>query len=159
MKKQVHRRALTNDVKGAANGNTVGGYAAVFDTITDLGTIYERIDQNAFDGADMSDVRLLINHDGIPLARTASGTLGLLVDRRGLRYVAALDDTEQARQIVSAARRGDVTQSSFAFTIKEQEFSKHEGRILRTIKKIGTVLDVSPVTYPAYAETEFSARN
>ena len=159
MKTQIHRRALTNDVRGASNGNTVGGYAAVFDSITDLGTMYERIERGAFEGADMSDVRLLINHDGIPLARTASGTLGLLVDQRGLRYVAALDDTEQARQLVSAARRGDVTQSSFAFTIKEQELSKHEGRILRTIKKIGTVVDVSPVTYPAYADTEFSASN
>jgi HK97 family phage prohead protease len=121
--------------------------------------MFERIEHGAFEGADMSDVRLLINHDGIPLARTASGTLGLLVDQRGLRYVAALDDTEQSRQLVSAARRGDITQSSFAFTIKEQELSKHEGRILRTIKKIGTVVDVSPVTYPAYADTEFSAGN
>lgn len=159
MKKQIHRRALKNDLNSASNGNTVGGYAAVFDSITDLGSMYERIERGAFDEADMSDVRLLINHDGIPLARTSSGTLGLLVDQRGLRYVAALDDTEQSRQLVSAARRGDVSQSSFAFTIKEQEFSRHEGRLLRTIKKIGTVLDVSPVTYPAYADTAFGASN
>ena len=159
MKKQIHRRAFTTNLNSASNGNTVGGYAAVFDSITDLGSMFERIEHGAFEGADMSDVRLLINHDGIPLARTASGTLGLLVDQRGLRYVAALDDTEQSRQLVSAARRGDITQSSFAFTIKEQELSKHEGRILRTIKKIGTVVDVSPVTYPAYADTEFSAGN
>ena len=154
----IRKRNNNQAVTAASNGPTVSGYAAVFNQVTDLGKMYERIEPGAFDGADMSDVRLLINHEGLPLARTASGTMGLMVDSRGLRYVATLDTTEQAHALASAARRGDVSQSSFAFTIGRQRFEEHNGKPLRIIERVGTVLDVSPVTYPAYPGTEFKAK-
>jgi HK97 family phage prohead protease len=154
----IKKRNNNQAVSAASNGPTVSGYAAVFNQTTDLGKMFERIEPGAFDGADMSDVRLLINHEGLPLARTASGTLGLMVDSRGLKYVATLDTTEQAHALASAARRGDVSQSSFAFTIDRQRFEEHNGKPLRIIERIGTVLDVSPVTYPAYPGTEFKAK-
>ena len=154
----IRKRDNNQAVSAASNGPTVSGYAAVFNQTTDLGKMYERIEPGAFDGADMSDVRLLINHEGLPLARTASGTMALLIDERGLRYVATLDTTEQAHALASAARRGDVSQSSFAFTINRQRFEEHNGKPLRIIEQVGTVLDVSPVTYPAYPGTEFKAK-
>ena len=154
----IRKRNNNQAVTAASNGPTVSGYAAVFNQVTDLGKMYERIEPGAFDGADMSDVRLLINHEGLPLARTASGTMGLMVDSRGLRYVATLDTTEQAHALASAARRGDVSQSSFAFTIDRQRFEEYNGKPLRIIERVGTVLDVSPVTYPAYQGTEFKAK-
>ena len=153
----IQKRNNSQAVRAASNGPTVSGYAAVFNEITDLGKMYERIEPGAFEGADMSDVRLLINHEGLALARTASGTMALLVDRRGLKYVATLDRTEQANALASAARRGDVSQSSFAFTIDRQRFEEHEGKPLRIIESIRTVLDVSPVTFPAYKGTDFKA--
>ena len=76
----------------------------------------------------------------------------------GLRYVATLPDTEQGNALAIAARRGDVTQSSFAFTIAKQRFEQHEGKPLRIIERIGSVLDVSPVVYPAYKGTEFHSK-
>jgi HK97 family phage prohead protease len=145
-------------MEAASNGATVGGYAAVFNQITDLGRMYERIEPGAFDEADMSDVRLLINHEGLALARTKSGTLGVMVDSRGLRYVATLPETEQGHALATSARRGDVSQSSFAFTIGKQRFEQHEGKPLRIIERINKVLDVSAVVYPAYEGTEFGAR-
>ena len=154
----IRKRNNNQAVTAASNGPTVSGYAAVFNQVTDLGKMYERIEPGAFDGADMSDVRLLINHEGLPLARTASGTMALLIDERGLKYVATLDTTEQAHALASAARRGDVSQSSFAFTIDRQRFEEHNGKPLRIIERVGTVLDVSPVTYPAYPGTEFKAK-
>ena len=156
MNTRTHQYRST--MQAASNGPTVGGYAAVFNDITDLGKMYERIEPGAFEGADMSDVRLLINHEGLALARTAAGTLGLIVDQRGLRYVATLPDTEQGNALAIAARRGDVTQSSFAFTIAKQRFEQHEGKPLRIIESIGSVLDVSAVVYPAYKGTEFHAK-
>lgn len=155
--KTVNRRNK-DKMQVASNGATVGGYAAIFNEITDLGSMYERIDPGAFDGADMSDVRFLINHEGLALARTKSGTLGVMVDNRGLRYVASLADTEQSNQLATAARRGDVSQSSFAFIIGKQRFERHEGKPLRVVERISKVLDVSAVVFPAYEGTEFGAR-
>lgn len=150
-------RTYKGAVKAPRTGTTVGGYAAVFNEITDLGTFYESIAPGAFDEADMSDVRLLYNHDGIPLARTKSGTLTVYLDERGLKYVAALSETEYAQQIADAARRGDISQSSFAFTVDRQRWTEHNGKAHRIIEKVGAVTDVSPVAFPAYEGTEFHA--
>jgi hypothetical protein len=68
----------------------VEGYAAVFDSVTDIGPFQERIAPGAFSDVLDNDVRLLINHDGVPLARTTNGTLELKQDDTGLHYRAAL---------------------------------------------------------------------
>lgn len=150
-------RKTTAAVTAATNGATVSGYGAVFNEITRLGDIYEMIEPGAFDGAQMNDVKFLIDHKGTALARTTAGTLGLILDQRGLRYVASLADTERAHEITEAARRGDVTQSSFAFTIAADRWEQHEGAPLRVIEKIGRVYEVSAVSFPAYEGTAFEA--
>ena len=155
---KTRNKTSISKLNAASNGATVGGYAAVYNQITQLGNMYERIENGAFDDADMSDVRLLINHEGIALARTKSGTLGLITDGKGLRYVATLPDTEQGNALATAARRGDIDQSSFAFTVSKQRFEQHNGKPLRVIEQIGKVLDVSAVVFPAYEGTEFNAK-
>ena len=102
------------------------------------------------------DGRFWLNHTGAPLARTTNGTLELSVDESGLKYRAALADTQDGRDMYKLIKRGDITQSSFAFTIGEQEFS--EDRSVRRVLKVARLLDVSPVTYPAYPTTTVAAR-
>jgi HK97 family phage prohead protease/HK97 family phage major capsid protein len=128
----------------------------MFDDVTDLGYFNERIARGAFDGVMEDDVRLLINHAGVPLARTTNGTLDLEVDDNGLRYTARLADTTEGRDLYKLIKRGDISQSSFAFTIEDEEWDRKQN--LRTIKRMGSLLDVSPVTYPAYPTTTVAAR-
>lgn len=136
---------------------TIEGYAAVFETETDLGIFREKIDRNAFKNVLNDDVRLLLNHEGAPLARTKNGTLEISTDENGLKYRATLIDTQAGRDLYKMIKRGDISQSSFAFTIKEQEWN--EDHDLRSVLEVGTLLDVSPVTYPAYPTASVSARN
>jgi HK97 family phage prohead protease len=144
----------TNRAAEPTNGAlSVTGYAARFNEITALPHFLERIAPGAFTRADLSDVRLLVDHAGVPLARSSSGTLRLEVDKTGLRYTAELPNTERGRELYEAIRRGDVSQSSFAFTIARQTWTEHKGQALRTIEDVGVVFDVSPVTYPAYPTT------
>jgi len=146
-----------SEVRAASDESlTVSGYAAMFDDITDLGYFRERIARGAFDGVMEDDVRLLINHTGVPLARTTNGTLDLEVDGSGLRYTARLADTQEGRDLYKLIKRGDISQSSFAFTIEEEDWDRKAN--LRTITRMGSLLDVSPVTYPAYPTTTVAAR-
>lgn len=142
----------TVDVRAASDDapRVVEGYAAVFDQVTDLGTFKEVIDRNAFEGRLEDDVRLLFNHEGQPLARTTNGTLQLSTDDTGLHYRAELADTTAGRDLFELIKRGDVTQSSFAFTIEKEE---RESSGVRRVKKVGSILDVAPVVYPAYVAT------
>lgn len=156
---KTHRRKFNGKVDAPRTGVTVGGYAAIFNEVTNMGRYLESIERGAFDDADMEDVRLLYNHEGIPLARTKAGTMTLMIDQRGLKYVAALSDTELARQIADSARRGDITQSSFAFTIASQRWTETDGMPHRIIERVGVVTDVSPVSFPAYENTEFHAND
>ena len=147
----------TAEVRAAGDDSLViEGYAANFEQRTDLGYFKEEIARGAFEDVMEDDVRLLLNHDGAPMARTTNGTLELSVDENGLKYRAALADTQDGRDMYKLIKRGDITQSSFAFTIGEQEFS--EDRSVRRVLKVARLLDVSPVTYPAYPTTTVAAR-
>ena len=146
-----------SEVRAASDDTlTVSGYAAVFDDITDIGYFKERIARGAFEGVMQDDVRLLINHTGVPLARTTNGTLDLEVDDTGLRYTARLADTTEGRDLYKLIKRGDISQSSFAFTIADEDWDRKAN--LRTITRMGALLDVSAVTYPAYPTTTVAAR-
>ena len=153
----VEVRTMEIRAEGDAEQMRIQGYAAVFNQETDLGYFREMIAPGAFDDVMEDDVRLLLNHDGAPLARTTNGTLTLAVDEEGLMYEAILSDTTQGRDLYKMIERGDITQSSFAFTIKGQEMDKDTN--LRTITKVGRLLDVSPVTYPAYPQASVMARS
>ena len=147
---------LRNIEVRAEGDMTITGYASVYDDQYDLGYFTERVAPGAFDGRLDDDVRLLINHEGMPLARTTNGTLELTTDGRGLFYRAQLADTQEGRDLYKLIQRGDITQSSFAFTIDEDEWTAD--RKLRTIKRVGRLYDVSPVTYPASPTTTVQAR-
>ena len=79
----------------------VEGYAAVFDTVTNLGWIKEVIDRHAFDNADMSDIVMKYNHEDsiLPMARTRGGSLQFEIDDHGLKIRAKLPDTTQNKDI------------------------------------------------------------
>jgi len=142
---------------GDGNGLSFSGYASVTDTpykVTDwLGDYTETITRGAFAKslAERDDVRLLVNHDGIPIARTKSGTLTLDEDDHGLRAEADLDGSSPLVQSVrSAMARGDLDQMSFAFQATRQEWN--EDYTQRTIREV-KMFDVSVVTYPASDST------
>ena len=144
------------------DGLSLRGYATVFDTdyeITDaLGTYTERVAAGAFTRTleHGADVRLLVNHDGLPLARTKSGTLSLAQDDVGLLCEARLDGgSPLVRSVKSAMDRGDADQMSFAFRVVKQEWA--DDYTDRTIRE-AQLFDVSVVTFPANPATSVSLR-
>ena len=143
------------------NEKKIIGYAAVFGSLSnDLGNFRELIDPNAFDGRTDDDVRFLINHDAnLILGRTLSGTLSLSIDEKGLRYEATIPDTQAGRDLIVSMNRGDITQSSFAFTVEKDDWSQDNETMIRTIKKVSRLYDVSAVTYPAYEEADVALRS
>ena len=148
----------TAEVRAAGDDAlVVEGYASNFDVEYDLGYFKETVARGAFDDVMEDDVRFLLNHTGAPLARTTNGTLELSVDDQGLKYRAALADTQDGRDLYKLIKRGDISQSSFAFTIEADEWS--EDRSTRTITKVGKLLDTSAVTYPASPTASVYARN
>lgn len=140
------------------------GHASVFDRQSEnLGGFTEFIGRGAFDNTDFSDVRGLLNHDpSLLLGRTTSGTVRLEVDDVGLRYEIDLPDTQTGRDLRVLMERGDITQSSFAFYIARDgstwDEDEDSGALVRTITDISRVVDVSPVTYPAYPDTQVGLR-
>lgn len=153
------RRAVDTafDISTTASGFTFNGYAAKFDTRShDLGGFIETVRGGAFRRAlsEGQDVRALINHHpGLILGRTASGTLRLAEDSTGLHYEVDAPDTSYARDLAESMQRGDVTQSSFTFRVRQDDWQREGRGRLRTLIDVD-LLDVSPVTYPAYEDTE-----
>ncbi len=134
------------------------GYAAVFNSETDLGPFREVIKPGAFTDVLTNDVRALINHDpNLVLGRTSNGTLTLEQDERGLKYRVELGKQTYARDFYESVKRGDISQSSFAFTIEDESWN--EKRTVRSVNKVRQLLDVSPVTYPAYQAATVQARD
>lgn len=129
-------------------------------TIKDkLGEYTEIIRAGALDSADLSDSRLLYNHDlnRIPLARTPK-TMQLKADQVGLRMVAMLPETEEGRSVYTAVRRGDLTGMSFAFVVDKGGSLYDPKTNTRTITKIRKILECSLVPFPAYPQTSVEAR-
>tara|TARA_R100001244_G_scaffold121245_1_gene90875 strand:+ start:3024 stop:3995 length:972 start_codon:yes stop_codon:yes gene_type:complete len=135
------------------NGKQViEGHAAIYDSPSeDLGGFTERIKKGAFDNVLDNDVRAYFNHDpNFILGRTTSGTLRISADDTGLKYEFDVPDTTAGRDLVVSMKRGDITQSSFAFTVEEDSWEQIEGKDIRTINKVKRLYDVSPVSIPAY---------
>jgi hypothetical protein len=137
----------------------LSGYAAVFNDASVPLPFRERIAPGAFRKtlSETPDVRLLINHEGLPLARTKNNTLALTEDEVGLRFDAELPDTSEARDLYTLIERGDVDQMSFAFRVIRQKWN--DDRTERTLTEVSlSDGDVSVVTYPAYPTTSVEAR-
>jgi len=149
------------EIRAEGDQSVVAGYASVFDTLSDnLGGFREKIAKGAFDAVLGDDVRGLFNHEpSAILGRTKSGTMRLKVDARGLHYEIDLPTTTVANDLKESMKRGDITQSSFAFNVDEDKWGEDEdGRIIRTITKFKRLFDVSPVTYPAYPDASVGLR-
>lgn len=143
-------------------GNTLSGYAAVFDGTATIGGGYERIAPNAFDDIlDRADPRALINHDpSLVLGRRSAGTLRLKTDSAGLRFEVDLPDTSYARDLRELVERGDLAGASFGFIPGEDEITRApDGKQVRTHTAIRDLIDVSAVTYPAYEGTSLALRH
>ena len=148
------------------NNRTVEGYAAIFNSTTTIGGWFdEMIEPGAFTEAlQTSDIRALFNHDpNYILARSTAGTLEVTEDDKGLFYRFEVPNTNFGNDFLEMLRRGDVSQSSFAFTVAKQRWEEEkmgeESKYKRVIEKVDQIYDVSPVTYPAYPETSVSSRS
>jgi HK97 family phage prohead protease len=165
----MERRSLEApfEFRAEADGTVkVAGYAAVFNQPADIGGVFtEVIERGAFRSAldRGDDVVFLVNHGGLPLARTTAGNLSLSEDSRGLRMEATLDgaDPDVAR-IVPKLRNKLLTAMSFAFNVgpEDQRWGETgDGKSLRTIKNFSNIGDVSVVNTPAYEGTEIALRS
>jgi len=139
---------------------TIRGYAALFNQPTDLMWCMEVIAAGAFDDCLGDDIRCLFNHSSESvLGRTLANTCRVGVDDIGLWYECDLDEgNTDHMNIYRSILRGDINQSSFAFSIKEFSWEFTDDCDTRTILKVEKLYDVSPVTYPAYQDTTVSAR-
>ncbi len=156
--------AVESRSEDGAEREWIVGYAAKFGVNSlDLGDFVERIDPGAFGivaerrgRKKPLETRALWNHDAnYPLARYP-GTLRMTVDEVGLRYEFPVPDTTYGRDIASNIRAGIVKGSSFSFTVPSggDSWAVEDGRSVRTIQKIDTLLDVGPVTFPAYPDAD-----
>lgn len=143
----------------------VSGYACLFESeSTDLG-FTEIISRDAFSGVlEKSDVLALINHDYgrgcLARSKFMKGSLRLSVDGIGLKYEFEAPNTALGDELIESLKRGDITESSFAFTVEDEEWTKQtDGNRLRRINKFKRLYDVSPVYYPAYEGTFVGVRS
>lgn len=177
MKNDLLKEIRLNECEVRAEDNESGkmiieGYPVVFDREAFIegwdGGFYERVDRNAFEGADMKDVVLKFNHndDFLPMARTRNGSLTLRADEKGLFMHAELIDTSENQDIYKMVKAGLLTEGSFAFTVEKQRveevgtWGKPDYEMHRTIEKVGKLFDVSICTNGAYGNlTDIYARS
>lgn len=140
----------------------IHGYAAVFNTWTDIGGVFkEKIKERAFSKTiKENDIRALINHnENLVLGRNKAKpkpTCRLREDAKGLAVEIDPPDTSTARDLMISMKRGDITQMSFAFSVNKQEIDYDRNE--RTLIDV-TLYDVSVVTYPAYPTTSAYVRS
>jgi hypothetical protein len=143
--------------------NRLRGYALKWDQKYQMFGFSESISREALKDADLSDVRALLNHDtNIVLGRTTAGTLRLRSDEIGLAYEIDLPDTQAGRDLAISVKRGDITQSSWGFSLnvnEDDDWTRSDAGEHRTIKRVRRVWDVSPVTFPANPDTTVAKRS
>ncbi|QSE54055.1 phage major capsid protein (plasmid) [Lactiplantibacillus plantarum] len=146
----------TRDVQDE-QGNTqhvISGTAVVFNQQSSPMPFVEVISDQAFNGVDLSDVKLLYSHDfGNILARTDSGTLQLDLTDNGLDFTATLPDTQLGHDVYTDILNGNLKGMSFGFTIDDDSWSVENGVQVHTINQIGVIAEISITSLPAYTET------
>lgn len=165
----MERRFITTTIEARNQGDAetvdtpkVEGYASVFNETADLGPFTETIDRSAFENVMNNDVRMLFNHDpNFPLARSKNGegTLEMRVDDKGVFFSFPVGPQSYAKDLHESIKRGDVDQASFAFTVESDQWEERDGKPHRHITRLGSLTDLSVVTYPAYTATEVMARS
>jgi len=145
----------------------VGGYAAMFDKLSeDLGTfvpLREKIQRGAFaDSVANGDIRAFWNHNhDIVLGRNKNQSLRLHEDSKGLSFDLTLADTQAGRDAFTLIQRGDVSAMSFGFRVRKDSWDRPKDAnspVIRTLLDVD-LLEVSPVAFPAYPQTEVQARS
>ena len=161
--KELRISEIRANEPAGTDGLILEGMPIVYDqptTINDpAGKYIEIIRSGALDGADLTDARLLYNHDlnKVPLARTPK-TMQFLKDPAGLKMIATLPDTTEAKSVHTAVMRGDLSGMSFAFKVPIDGDSYDAATNTRTINKIEKVYEISVVPFPAYPQTSVEAR-
>jgi HK97 family phage prohead protease len=153
-------RTATPEAEGESRPHIVG-HAAVFNSLSEmLWGFRETIAPGAFrDAIAKSDVRALVNHEpSFVLGRKKNGTLTLWEDERGLAIDIDPPETQWADDLLVSIGRGDIDQMSFGFTVAEDSWDTVDGETRRTIIRVDELFDVSPVTFPAYPETDTALR-
>lgn len=157
---ELERRQFGHcEFRVAADGKKIEGHAAVFNSKASMGYFDEQVAQGAFSKTIQEhDVRALFNHDpNYVLGRNKADTLSLAEDSTGLAYSIKPPDTQWARDLMESMKRGDISQSSFGFRTIKDSWDQGQDPILRTINEV-RLFDVSPVTFPAYDETDCAVR-
>ena len=168
---QFERRTVTlkelrvvDDISDDGGGNAIEGYASVFDSWSEeLGgdlPFRERVIKGAFEETiQKDDIRALFNHDpNYVLGRNRAGTLSLEEDEKGLKVRIIPPETTWAKDLMVSIKRGDITQMSFGFTVILDRWFTEENIDVRELLKV-KLFDVSPVTFPAYQQTECGIRS
>lgn len=152
------RTASAREIRAVADGDTVRltGRAIVFNSPSlDMGGWYEVIKPGACDAvlAASPDVRFLVNHTGLPLARTTNGSLSLAATAGGLDFDALLAAVQASRDLATLVERRDLDQMSYAFTVAvggDTWTTDADGRERREIHQFAEIDEISGVTFPAY---------
>lgn len=159
------RRMINDNIITQPDSRKVEGYAIVFNSESnDLGGFVEVIEPRALEGVlEASDILCLLNHneDKGVLARSNKGvgSLDLSIDEKGLKYSFDAPNTNLGDELLEGLKRGDITNSSFAFTVGEDKWTKrNDGLYQRTICSIKQMFDVSPVYRAAYNATSVNTR-
>lgn len=171
-KKELIKRSYNFEVRAEQDdesGSIITGRPIVYNSLTDIGGLYDEIiERGALMTTDLTDVRFLVNHDisKIPLARSrrnnGNSTMTLTVDDMGMaiRVVLDTENNAEARALYSAVQRGDISGMSFMFSIDDERWENLESdHPTRHILSIGSVVEVSAVTFPAYDATSIDARS
>lgn len=164
-KNEIIERVRQTEVRADEGGNIIDGRPIVFNQPTDIaGWFEETIEAGALDDTDLSDVRFCKNHDTSNVyarSKKGKGTMTLTPDDEGLLISAEVDKENNplAATLYSEISRGDIDGMSFMFTVSEDRWEELDSDYpKRFITKIGTVLEVSAVTFPAYPQTTIGAR-
>ena len=171
VKKDFEQRAYTFEIRAEEKDGegVLTGRPIVYNQRTDIGGWFEEvIDSGALDGADLTDVRFLVNHDTrkIPLARSrrnnGNSTMQFSLDPEGMRLdwvKLDIKSNPEAAALYSAVSRGDISGMSFMFSVKGEKWDNIDTDYpTRHITEIGKVVEVSAVTFPAYEATTINAR-
>lgn len=168
---ELERRNFNFDIRAENNerGYILTGRPVVYNQVTNLGGFDEVIEPGALNETDLRDVRFLVNHDlsKIPLARSrrnnGNSTMQLTPDAQGLSLdwvQLDVDNNADAKALYSAVQRRDISGMSFMFRVDGEEWENLESEHpTRHITKVGTIIEISAVSFPAYEGTEIYARS
>jgi HK97 family phage prohead protease len=164
----IERRMLSLEMRATMVDDkpVIDGVAAVYNQETVIGGMFrEKILPGFFAGVLAADPDVIAadNHDWADvLGRTTNGTLRLSDVPEGLRYSIDINpDDPEAMSLYAKVQRGDINQSSFAFSVKVDQWEQPADQNtlpLRTLVECAELIDISPCTFGAYPQTSAGVR-